>query len=554
MSYNIISRLKWVFTSAYVQYKELQEGVMSQQQSKKAVIYLRVSTGKQAEKELPLESQLEQCEKKAAELGANVEQVFRDEGLTARNDNRPAFQSALSYCETFDVDYFICWSTSRFARNRLEAQLNKRRLADCETEIAYVSVTIEKSGSGILQEGILELFDEYLSYQVGTDTRRSMIRNAQKGFWNGGREPFGFKAAPSPEDSKRKCLVQVPLEALTVENIFRLREEGLGAKAIALRLNEDGSTNRGKRWTKVMVYAVLKSEKVAGLTTFNKKAHTGAKNPPEQWITVESHEGIISRDRFERIQKIIDNASPAGKGGSSKSTRLFTGMVSCGRCKENMVITSATGRSATYYYYECQSRCNGSGCDTKHKRMPAGILDDFLIETVSSRIFNRNSLTDLILEINDLAGNWVKENRKKKRVILSEVDKLRQKNRRLYEFLEDPEGPANLGDLIPRLRENNQKIKTLEEELEKLAQEKAPEFEISDAMVDEVADFFADLMREQKNPRKIRQFLSSFIDDISIGDEEIKISYDPAVIIDSTAVHSRKIWLPELDSNQRPND
>ncbi|MTI15219.1 recombinase family protein [Sansalvadorimonas verongulae] len=115
---------------------------MSQQQ-KKAVIYLRVSTGKQAEKELPLESQLDQCEKKASDLGATVEQVFRDEGLTARNDNRPAFQSALTYCESFDIDYFICWSTSRFARNRLEAQLNKRRLSDSGTDVAYVSVNIK---------------------------------------------------------------------------------------------------------------------------------------------------------------------------------------------------------------------------------------------------------------------------------------------------------------------------------------------------------------------------------------------------------------------------
>ena len=387
---------------------------MSQQQKKKAVIYLRVSTGKQAEKELPLESQKEQCEKKAQELGVSVEQVFTDGGLTAKNDNRPAFQSALSYCETFDIDYFICWSTSRFARNRLEAQLNKRRLADCGTEISYVSVNIEKSGAGILQEGILELFDEYLSYQVGADTRRSMIRNAKQGFWNGGRVPYGFQAVPSPEDPKRKCLIQVPLEALIVEKIFRLREEGVGAKAIALKLNEDGSTNRGHPWIKTRVYSVLKSEKVAGLTTFNKRAHNGTKNPPEQWITVESHDAIISRDRFERIQKIIDDASPSGNGGSSKSNRLFTGMVRCGRCKENMIITSATGRSATYYYYECQNRTNGSGCDTHHKRISAKPLDDFLIETVSARIFTRDNLTQLIMDINDLAGNWVKENRRKR--------------------------------------------------------------------------------------------------------------------------------------------
>ncbi|WP_366556862.1 recombinase family protein [Endozoicomonas ascidiicola] len=527
---------------------------MSQQQKKKSVIYLRVSTDKQAEKELPLESQLEQCEKKALELGATVEQIFKDEGLSARNDNRPAFQAALAYCENLDIDYFICWSTSRFARNRLEAQLNKRRLTDSGTEVAYVTVNIEKSGSGILQEGMLELFDEYLSYQVGADTRRSMIKNAKHGFWNGGNAPYGFKSAPSPADPKRKSLVQVPTETLLIEQIFKLREEGMGAKSIALILNEQGSSNRGKRWTKTSVYSVLKSEKVAGMTTFNKRAHNGTKNPPEQWITVDSHDGIISKDRFVQVQKLIDGASPKGNAGSAKSTRLFTGIVQCGRCKENMVITSATGRSSTYYYYECQSRSNGSGCDTKHKRISAGALDNFLLDTIAARIFTRENLTELIMEINDLAGNWVKENRRKKRTLLAESEKLRTRNRRLYEFLEDPEGPANLGDLIPRLRENNQKIKELEAELERLSEERPPEFEITDGMVEEVSDFFSGMMKEQNNPKKLRQFLSSVLDEIVVGEEEIKISYDPAVIIDSAAVHSRKKWLPELDSNQRPND
>ncbi|MTI15220.1 hypothetical protein E1189_19680 [Sansalvadorimonas verongulae] len=317
-----------------------------------------------------------------------------------------------------------------------------------------------------------------------------------------------------------------------------------------MKLNDAGTTNRGKRWNKTMVYSILKSEKVAGLITFNRKAHNGTKNTPDQWITVESHEPIISRDRFERIQQIIETASPVKGSGSAKSTRLFTGMVRCGRCKENMVITSATGRSATYYYYECQNRVNGRSCDTKHKRISAGALDDYLVETVSSRIFTRENLTQLILDINDLAGNWVKENRRKRRVLLHETEKLRQKNRRLYELLEDPEGPANLGDLIPRLRENNDKIKVLEKDLESLAQEKAPDFEINDEMVDEMSVFFADMMKSQNHPRKIRQFLSSFIEEILICDDEIRITYDPAVIIDSTAVHSRKKWLPELDSNQ----
>ena len=42
-----------------------------------AVIYARVSTARQAEEELPLESQIQQCKAKAAELGARIDRILR---------------------------------------------------------------------------------------------------------------------------------------------------------------------------------------------------------------------------------------------------------------------------------------------------------------------------------------------------------------------------------------------------------------------------------------------------------------------------------------------
>ena len=157
------------------------------------VIYARVSTAKQAEKELPVQSQIDKCLAHAKSLEADVKKVFTDEGISGATDNRPAFQQAISYCENFDVDYFICWSTSRFARNALEAKLNKRRLANSSTKISYVSQNIDKGDSGFIYEGILELFDEYYSRQVSQDTKRSMIANAQKGYFNGGYLTFGYQ-------------------------------------------------------------------------------------------------------------------------------------------------------------------------------------------------------------------------------------------------------------------------------------------------------------------------------------------------------------------------
>lgn len=49
---------------------------------KRAIIYVRVSTARQADEGIPIDAQTDQCKKKAKELGASVLQIFRDEGVT----------------------------------------------------------------------------------------------------------------------------------------------------------------------------------------------------------------------------------------------------------------------------------------------------------------------------------------------------------------------------------------------------------------------------------------------------------------------------------------
>ena len=83
---------------------------------KAAIIYARVSTLAQAEEELPIESQLEVCRRKAAELDAVVLREFVDAGISGRTDQRRAFQDALAFCRMNRVDYFVVWNTARFAR------------------------------------------------------------------------------------------------------------------------------------------------------------------------------------------------------------------------------------------------------------------------------------------------------------------------------------------------------------------------------------------------------------------------------------------------------
>ena len=65
---------------------------------KKAVIYIRVSTEEQKKQGISIETQLSDCSAFAQQMGYTVKRVYTEEGLSAKNLNRPEAQKLLKYC------------------------------------------------------------------------------------------------------------------------------------------------------------------------------------------------------------------------------------------------------------------------------------------------------------------------------------------------------------------------------------------------------------------------------------------------------------------------
>tara|TARA_Y200000002_G_scaffold383069_1_gene402963 strand:+ start:991 stop:2613 length:1623 start_codon:yes stop_codon:yes gene_type:complete len=510
------------------------------------VIYARVSTAKQAEKELPVQSQIDKCLAHAKSLGADVKKVFTDEGISGATDNRPAFQQAISYCENFDVDYFICWSTSRFARNALEAKLNKRRLANSSTKISYVSQNIDKGDSGFIYEGILELFDEYYSRQVSQDTKRSMIANAQKGYFNGGYLTFGYQVEKVLGEKNKTRLVPNPMEVGTVNRIFELKLSGYGGKQIAELLNAEGRLNRGKKWNKTSILGLLRNERVVGRIAFGKKGRDGSL-PRSEWIVVDSHEPIVTFELYDAVQKTMDSQTQKAvqEGGSPKSTRFFTGLLKCGKCGKSMKIEKAKGATKTYYYYNCSTKQAGLGCEDR--RINSAIFDPWMTDVICAEVLTERNLKDLLLQLNDLCGSWAQKKRDRCNEIVQQIKEYERKNSRLYELLEDDAGIYNVQDLAPRLRSNNETIRKLNTELAVAETEKPPQLEISETDLTELSELLVDIIKTTNNPGKVREFFKTFIHSITLQDNEIKVKYRPEALItvNSEIVPSERKWLPE---------
>ncbi len=518
------------------------------QSEKTAVIYARVSTVRQAEDELPLKSQIQQCKEKANSLGARIDRVFVDEGKSGRYDNREEFQNAITFCETMGTDLLVTWSTSRFARNKVDAGLYKLRLAKAGTEIAYVSLNIDRnSDGGWMTEGVLELFDEFYSRQIAADTTRSMMKNAHEGYFNGGRIPFGYESYQAPENPKRKRLRPLESEASIVREIFKLRVNGSGAQTISIYLQGKGITNRGLNWTKSSILALLRNDAVVGRVVFGRRNRPSRRmRPRSEWTIVDAHEPLVSIDVWESVQSEMNSATASSNKGSPKSTYLFTGILHC-EDGSSMQIESAKGSTKRYWYYNCRSaQKKGSG---NNRRIPAREFDEWMLGEILDRILTRDFLQSVVEDLNEVCSTWVKDHRRRRQAAAGALSAVEGKNSKIYGLLETyGKDTPNLGDLTKRLRANNKEIDRLEKQLTIVDAEQQPELTVSQADIAELADALRYIIQTTSDAKKLRHFFASFIDKIWLGDNSVRIEYRPECLIatpEPVLVPSKACWLPE---------
>ena len=519
---------------------------------KTAIIYARVSSVRQAEDGLPIESQIEQGKNKAASLGATVLRVCKDEGISGRTSRRPAFQDAVQFCAERKVDYFIVWSTSRFARNKLDAASFKKILKSHGTRVVYVSVEIDNStDEGWFSESIFEIVDEHYSRQISKDTKRSMMKNAGDGFFNGGRVPLGYSAVDA---GRRRRLEVSPIEAKIVRDIFSWCLAGSGCKEIALRLNEQGVFRRGSAWSKASIGLILKNPCYTGHIVFNRISHAERLTRDEsEWVRVKSHDAIISDDDFDRVQKLMKSRSPVCHSGSPHSGHVFTGMLRCQSCGSSMQVETATGRSRTYSYYNCRSALKGMGC--RNRRIPADDFDAWMVDSILDTIFTSQQVAQLIRDVLEMTSEWEKDRVEKIDALAAEIQGCDRRLNKLFEILETHGADTpNLGDLTGRLRSLKERKKSLEHEICQVEDQKAPNVSIADSEVDDAVEFLRSVV-DDADKKKVRLFFSTFIESMAVGDDSVHITYFKDRLIEtasgsnpvSPAVHSMSgRWLPVL--------
>src|SRR5262249_45547142 len=165
--------------------------------TKRAVIYLRVSTAKQAVRDndpdgYSVPAQREAGLRKAAQLEAEVVEVFVDKGESAKTADRPEFQRMLTFIrDRGNIDYLIVDKVDRFARNRRDDANLLFELQNLGCQLVSVKENIDDTPAGQLLHAIMAGIAEFYSKNLASEALKGMTQKAKDG-GTPGRAPIGY--------------------------------------------------------------------------------------------------------------------------------------------------------------------------------------------------------------------------------------------------------------------------------------------------------------------------------------------------------------------------
>lgn len=118
----------------------------------KVALHTRVSSERQAEKDLSIPAQLKALRKYALEREWDVVAEYREEGESARTANRPAFREMIATAKRKEgpFDAILVWKLSRFARNREDSIIYKSLLRKRGISVISINEQVDESPAGII--------------------------------------------------------------------------------------------------------------------------------------------------------------------------------------------------------------------------------------------------------------------------------------------------------------------------------------------------------------------------------------------------------------------
>lgn len=223
----------------------------------KAIGYCRVSTDEQVSNGVSLDTQEEKIRAYCKAKDWQLISVIRDEGISAKNLNRPGLQSILSRVTKRNgkrgFDGLIAVKLDRLTRSVGDlAHLNKLFEVNKLALISIQEAVDTSTASGRLFHNIIACLSEW-ERGVISERTRDALRHKRSIGQLAGEVPYGYELAKDG-----RTLEPIPGEQAILKQIRKLRGDSKSYRGIARKLNEMNiCTKKGCQWYAETVRSVL---------------------------------------------------------------------------------------------------------------------------------------------------------------------------------------------------------------------------------------------------------------------------------------------------------
>lgn len=340
-----------------------------------------------------------------------VVSIREDDGYSGTDFNRPAFQTMMEDVKKGVINCIIVKDLSRFGRNYIEVGRYLEKLFPM-LGIRFVAVndnydSLEADTAHDIVIPFKNLINDSYCRDLSIKIRSHLAIKRKNGAFIGAFACYGYLK----DENNRNQLVVDTYAGQVVQDIFRMKINGMSQYRIADALNEQGvlspmeykkylgshfessfKINPKARWTANAVTRILTNEIYTGAlvqgkqTTPNHKVKVRQEVNEAEWIRVENaHEGLIDPVLFEIVQNLMSRDTRT----APKKPQVFplSGLVYCGDCGHPMVRKTsrytkkqAVDSTQMYGYFLCSEKCSGGNCSW-HR-----ISEDALMEAVLSAV------------------------------------------------------------------------------------------------------------------------------------------------------------------------
>ena len=283
------------------------------------------------------------------------------------------------------------YKLDRFARNKYESVINKKRLQDNNVKLMSAMENLTDTPEGRMMECFLEGMNQYFSEELMQKVRRGLNESWLKGNATGGRKVFGY-------DVVNQKYVINEKEAATILEIFTKYSQGYTAEEIAKSLQERGIKYHDEKYlSNRTIFKLLHKLKYTG-----KVEHGGI-------VYDKVYPQIISDELWRKVEMIHQQNKIAPSSKKAVYEYILTGKLVCGVCKKKMSGASGSSKAKrVHYYYVCNSHKKGENCTTTS--VQKDYIEDLVINSTMAFLSDDETVTRIANSVYTVLEKETKDN------------------------------------------------------------------------------------------------------------------------------------------------